>query len=217
MKGLAAWAAPLLLLLPALAAADVHVCRDANGRKVFSDSPCGPDAKVLKVAPATGGPFVHPQETTQVEYYDVSGATFEDVSREMKVKGVDGWAGSTWTNVKYDFTVRRDGDGCRIDSVNAMFDAKVRLPRWTDRAAAPEASRQAWDAWFPTLRRHEDGHVQIGHEAAARVERVVWDTPPAPVCADVIARARKRAAAVLVDLRRQQEDYDLRTDHGRKQ
>ena len=77
MKGLAAWAAPLLLLLPALAAADVHVCRDANGRKVFSDSPCGPDAKVLKVAPATGGPFVHPQETTQVDYYDVSGAKFD--------------------------------------------------------------------------------------------------------------------------------------------
>ncbi len=206
------WAA----LLPCLAAAQIHECRDANGRRVFSDVACGPGAKILNVAPAVGQPFVHPQETTEVEYYDVTATDFEDLRREMRAKGVDGWAGATWTTVKYDFTVRKDAVGCRIDSVNAVFDARVRLPRWVNRRAATDASQQAWDAWFPTLQRHEEGHVRIGHEAAARVERVVWDTPVAASCTDVIARAKKRANAVLVDLRRQQEDYDLRTDHGRK-
>jgi predicted secreted Zn-dependent protease len=213
MKHLLRWA----VLLPCLAAAQVHECKDANGHRVFSDVPCGPDAKLLDVRPAVGQPFVHPQETMQVEYYDVTGATFDELRGQMHAKGVDGWAGTTWTHVKYDFTVHKDGSGCRIDSANAIFDARVRLPRWVNRRAAPEASQQAWDAWFPTLQRHEDGHVRIGHEAAARVERAVWDTPPAATCVEVIARAKARAGAVLVDLRQQQEDYDLRTDHGRKQ
>ena len=119
--------------------------------------------------------------------------------------------------MKYEFTVRQDAAGCHIDSVNAVFDARMRLPRWVDRRAAPDEQQKAWDAWFPVLRRHEEGHVRIGRDAAARVERVVWDTPEGTNCADLTKRAKVRADAVLRDLRREQEDYDLRTDHGRKQ
>jgi len=205
----------LLLTAPAFAL-EVHECRDANGRRVYSDEKCGPDAKTLDVTPAVVQPFVHPQESTHVEYYDVTGASFAELRDEMRATGVDGWAGTTWTHVKYEFTVRQGPEGCRIDSVNAVFDARVRLPRWANRRAAPDDQQQAWDAWFPGLQRHEEGHVRIGRDAAARVERVVWDTPAAASCAEVTAHAKARASAVLVDLRREQEEYDLRTDHGRK-
>jgi predicted secreted Zn-dependent protease len=213
MKRLAAWAA----LAPCLAVAQIHECRDANGRRVFSDVTCGPDAKAVQVKPAVVQPFVHPQESKRVEYYDVTGTTFAELRDQMRAQGVDGWAGTTWTHVKYEFTVRPGAEGCRVDSANAVFDARVRLPRWANRRAAPEEQQRAWDAWFPTLQRHEEGHVRIGRDAAARVERVLWDTPASASCPDVIARAKERAQAVLVDLRNQQEDYDLRTDHGRKQ
>lgn len=213
MRPLVLWVA----LAPCLAAAQIHECRDANGRRVYSDVKCGPDAKTLDVTPAVVQPFVHPQESTRVEYYDVTGASLEDLRAQMRAKGVDGWAGTTWTHVKYEFTVRAGVDGCRVDSVNAVFDARVRLPRWVDRRAAPEAEQQAWEAWYPTLRRHEDGHVRIGRDAAAHLERAVWDTPGSASCAEVTARAKARAQAALADLQRQQQDYDLRTDHGRKQ
>ena len=171
----------------------------------------------LHVAGAGVQPFLHPQESTRIEYYDVTGATMEELQRQIRAKGVEGWAGATWTRVKYELSVREDPDGCRIVAVNAAFDARIRLPRWANRREAPEAEQRAWDAWLPILRRHEEGHVRIGREAAARVERAVWDTPGGSSCADLTARARARADAVLADLRRRQRDYDLRTDHGRKQ
>ena len=162
-------------------------------------------------------PLLHPQQSTHIEYYDVTGATIDELRGQLRAKGVDGWAGTTWTEVKYEFTVRQDANGCRIDSVNALFDARVRLPRWVNRAAAPALQQQAWDAWFPRLERHEQGHVRIGRDAAARIERVVWDTPAAASCGEVTAMAKARAQAVLADLARRQRDYDRRTDHGRRQ
>jgi len=166
---------------------------------------------------AAAQPLQHPQQSTRIEYFDVTGATIDELRGQLRAKGVDGWAGTTWTTVKYEFTVHGDAYGCRVDSVNAVFDARVRLPRWADRAAAPAVQQQAWDAWFPRLERHEQGHVRIGRDAAARVERAVWDTPAAPTCGDVTARAKARAQGVLNDLARRQRDYDLRTDHGRRQ
>lgn len=173
----------------------------------------------LAVVPAlaAGAPQVHPSESTRVEYYDVTGATFEELRAQMHARGVDGWAGATWTHLAYEIAVSPGPEGCRIESVNAEFDARIRLPRWTNRRAAPAGEQQAWDAWFPLLRRHEEGHVRIGRDGAARVERVVWDTPAGGSCAELTARAKARADAVVADMRRQQRDYDRRTDHGRKQ
>jgi len=192
--------APLALFLVLLLAAAGSAGAKANGS-----------------APTGVQPFVHPQESTRVEYYDVNGATVEELRTQIRAKGVEGWAAATWTRVKYELTVREGPAGCRIESVNAAFDARIRMPRWANRRAAPEAEQRAWDAWLPILRRHEEGHVRIGRAAAARVERAVWDTPGGSTCADLTARARARADAVLADLRRRQRDYDLRTDHGRKQ
>jgi predicted secreted Zn-dependent protease len=172
----------------------------------------------LAVVPAlaAGAQQVHPSESTRVEYYDVTGATFAELHAQMHARGVDGWAGATWTHLEYEITVRPWPEGCRIDSVNAEFGARMRLPRWTNRRAAPAEEQRAWDAWFPLLRRHEEGHVRIGRDAAARVERAVWETPNGGSCADLTARAKARANAVVGEMRRQQREYDLRTDHGRK-
>ncbi|MDD3608122.1 MAG: DUF4124 domain-containing protein [Halothiobacillaceae bacterium] len=45
-----------VLLLPlSVHGADVYVCTDAQGRKVFSDEPCGPDAQKMDVRAAPPG------------------------------------------------------------------------------------------------------------------------------------------------------------------
>jgi predicted secreted Zn-dependent protease len=202
-------------LLPCLAQAAIHQCTDAAGHKVFSDVPCGPDAKVIQVAPPGGpAPGMAPMDGTRVEYYDVSGASIDELAREMRAKGADGWAGTTWTDLKYHITMRPGPDGCRIDAVNATFDARVRLPRWAERSSAPPVAQQAWDALFAGLERHERGHVTIGQEAAGELERAVRETPAGGRCADLAAAAKGRADAVLAQLQRRQREYDERTDHG---
>ena len=48
----------LLGMLPAVAIGPIHMCEGPDGRKVFSDVTCGPNAKAVEVKPATGGSSV---------------------------------------------------------------------------------------------------------------------------------------------------------------
>jgi predicted secreted Zn-dependent protease len=210
----------LSLLLPCLAHAALYECRDANGRRTFSDTPCSPDAKVLDVAPtAPGAPGASAGPgslgTARIEYYDVSGATLDQLRSQMSARGTDGWAGHTHTHVAYHFTTQPTGGGCRVDEVTVTLDAVVRLPRWTDRDAAPAGAQGEWDRLMTRLVDHEGGHVRIGQASADAVERAVRETTPGASCPDVAARAKGRADAILALLPQQQEDYDVRTNHGR--
>jgi predicted secreted Zn-dependent protease len=210
----------LSLLLPSLAHAAMYECRDANGRRTFSDTPCSPDAKVLRAAPPAGGASgasAGPGSlgTARIEYYDVSGASLDQLRAQMSARGTDGWAGHTHTHVAYHFTTQPTSGGCRVDEVTVTLDARVRLPRWVDRDAAPAQAQGEWDRLMSRLVDHEGGHVRIGQSSADAVERAVRETTPASSCQDVAARAKGRADAVLALLPQQQADYDARTDHGR--
>jgi predicted secreted Zn-dependent protease len=208
-----------VLLLPCLAHAQIYECRDAVGHRVFSDAPCSPDAKVIRAAPAAppSGAAWGPATlgAARIEYYDVSGASLEQLMAQTRARGTEGWAGHTHTHVAYRFTTQAVSGGCRVDAVTVTLDAVVRLPRWVDRDAAPAEAQQAWDRMLARLTDHEQGHVQIGQSSADAVERAVRETEPGASCAEVTGRAKGRADAVLALLQRQQDDYDARTNHGR--
>ena len=211
----------LSLLLPALAHAAMYECRDASGQRTFSDTPCSPDAKVLNVAPSagvssSGGSGAGSLGAARVEYYDVSGATIDELRGRMR-SGPEGWAGDTNTHVSYHFTTQPTAAGCRIGDVTVTLEAVVKLPRWANRDAAPASAQGEWDRLIARLTDHEGGHVRIGQSAADAVERAVRDTVPGGSCQDVAARAKGRADAILALLPQQQQDYDVRTNHGRDQ
>ncbi len=194
----------------------VFSCTDDNGRRTFADHPCGPNASEVRVKPATGSLYIHPRVSTDIEYYDVGGVTFDEIWKQIRSKGPEGWAGYTIDTVDYRFGTVREGAACRIAWVKAVFKGRVRLPRWTDRRKAARSVQERWDAWFPTLERHEMGHIQIGLRVADDVERAVWDVPSNAECQVVVSEAQRRANAVCASQQPMQEDYDLRTDHGRK-
>ncbi len=54
-----------------LAQAQVHVCTDANGRKVYSDESCGKDAKIVDTRSGMGRATIYPGTTMSVEHYDI--------------------------------------------------------------------------------------------------------------------------------------------------
>jgi len=212
LRGATLWIA----LHSGLAHSQVHMCKGADGRKTFSDVPCGPKSELLEVRPP-GGPSVNPSTSMQIEYYDIRGTTFAELRREIDAKGPEGFWGNADSRVSYRFVTRAVPDGCGIESVRAMADSKVRLPRWANRHAAPPALQDYWDGAARTLELHERGHVQINLDAAKDVERTLLEMPPQSTCAIATEVAKGRAAAVLLRLRERQVSYDRETDHGRKQ
>lgn len=193
------------------------MCKGADGRKVFSDVPCGPDSSVVDVRPATGGASVYPDATMQGDYYDIRGTTLEALRREVAKKGPEGWWGMASTRMTYRITTRQTAAGCAIDTVRASADSRVRLPRWVNRAEAPAAVQDQWDSMIRTLDLHERGHVQISLDGARELERSILDMSEEASCELINAEAKKRHDAVAIRVRERQVTYDRETEHGRKQ
>lgn len=193
------------------------MCQDADGRRTFSDVPCGPDAKRLDVRPASGGAAVNPTATMANEYYDVRGLTFADLRREIDAKGPEGWWGAATTRIAFHVDTRMTREGCVVQDVHATASSRVRLPRWANRHEAMRQVQEQWDSAFRSLDLHERGHVRISLETARDVERVIRAIPPEPSCEALEAEAKRRGDELAAREGELQARYDRDTDHGRRQ
>jgi predicted secreted Zn-dependent protease len=203
--------------LSTAAPAQMHMCKDAQGRKVFSDVPCGPDAKLVTPTPAMGGPSIYPNANIQVEHYDIRGTSWEVLRQEIGSKGPEGWWGTAHTRIKYELKTRVTDEGCKVESVRASADAKVRLPMWRNRYEGTPDLQTYWDGAYRSLDLHERGHVQINLDGAKEMERALNAIPQRPTCGAIDAEARQRADAVRSEVSGRQISYDRETDHGRRQ
>jgi predicted secreted Zn-dependent protease len=205
-----------LAAIPAFA--QVHMCKGADGRKVFSDVPCGDDAKIIDVRPSGGGTAVNPSTSLRNVYYDIRGTTYPDLQREIASKGPEGrWWGTAATRLRFELTWKRVPEGCSIATAQAFADSTVRLPRWVNRHEGDRRAQEQWDSALRSLDLHERGHVQISVDTARDLERSLREIPPAATCEAIIAEAKARGAALNGRERERQVSYDRDTNHGANQ
>ena len=206
-----------LVLVPAFGHAGIQVCKDANGHKVYSDIPCGPDAKPVQVKPASGGLEAAPYEQLKVEYYEIRGNSWPALKRQIDSKGPEGWWGVTNSVTRYAVKPRLTEAGCVADDVVVESDARVLLPDWADRYAGPRKLQLQWDNVVRTLDLHERGHVQINLEGSREVERALKTIPPQPSCDALRAEVKRRYEEIRAEVNRRQRDYDEDNQHGLRQ
>lgn len=209
--------AGLLLAGSVTAHAQIQMCKDAHGRKVFSDLPCGADATPVSVSPASGSLAIHPDARMKVEYYDIRGTSWEALRRQIDAKGPEGWWGMTNSGTRYEISAQPAGGQCAVEWVKVTSDARVRLPSWANRFEGSARLQSYWDGAFRTLDLHERGHVEINLEGSKEIERALKAIEPQPTCDAVIAEARRRFTDIRAAVARRQQDYDADTDHGRRQ
>ena len=121
------------------------------------------------------------------EFYDVSGATLNDITGQLA--HFDGRYGAqTETQLGIStaqMSIQRLPNGSlRVEVPWAITSAVVGLPRWTDHDGACAAAQQEWDRFMLRTRQHEqEAHVDVAHQ-------FVRDLGPA----DRIVTGRNRAA-----------------------
>jgi predicted secreted Zn-dependent protease len=219
MRNLLPLCAMSLALCSTFVSAQIHMCKGADGRKVYSDVPCGPDATVVDVRPSGGGTSINPGANVQTEHYDIHGTTWEELRSQIASLGPEGFWGSTQSGVGYSLRARPGPNGCAVvpESVKATSEARIRLPNWRERHAGSPQLQSYWDNVYRSLDLHERGHVRINFDGAQEMERALHALPPQPTCDTVEGEAKRRAAAVMAEVARRQADYDRETDHGRRQ
>jgi predicted secreted Zn-dependent protease len=214
----AACVALSLAVFAASAQAQMHLCKDSQGRKVYSDVPCGPDATIVNVSPASGGTSITPGASTKIEYYDVRGTTWDALAQEIQAKGPEGqWWGKASTNISYKYTYLQAANACRIQTAHVDADSTVHLPNWANRFEGSAALQAQWDNSFRSLELHERGHVQISVQSAREMERMLKTLPEQSTCGELQAKVKAEAARIYKEHDDRQAAYDAENDHGRKQ
>ena len=130
---------------------------------------------------------------------------------------VDGqrFHGYTRWNVRWTFRWWREASGrCAITEVTTRLHTEVQLPEL--QAASPE-QQAAFDRYLRALSDHEQGHVQIGRDAAQAIDQGIRQMPAAPDCATLEREANALGHRLLQDHVAREKQYDQSTRHGATQ
>lgn len=136
--------------------------------------------------------------------YDVDGRNFDALSRAMNRRGCWG---------RYSFPFRFTPHGNPVERIDMTITPRIEMPRWTGYRAAGRAHQREWDRMIAALQRHEDEH----HRLLVRKAEEFRDSIPnitipmdASAVGQMMADFEREAKAVM-------DDFDDRTDHGRRQ
>lgn len=163
-----------------------------------------------------------PRVTEQVKWYDVSGATPQELRASLDALGPKDEDGKrfdayTYWYVRWNFLYTQAVDRCSVTSVTTSVEVTTTLPRWKvgNVEGSPLAAR--WDRYITALRTHENGHATIGKKAAATIESALWRVPPQLGCPVLEKILNQTAEELLNDARRDERNYDATTRHGETQ
>jgi predicted secreted Zn-dependent protease len=142
------------------------------------------------------------------QYYDVSGrdprAIRASMNAERPTDPHDGKPDDAVTVWTYHWSYRDGPEGCEG---KVRFTARVILPRLRGRVSAVVAAR--WRAFMARLRIHEGGHARIAYARMGEIKDAFRDVS--------CTAADRRVTAILDEIRRNNAEYDDKTDHGMRQ
>lgn len=186
---------------------------DPNGRTAAKVA-----ATILLVASTAWTALGQNSVRQTTNYYPVTGATLPEIRRSMNEnrpwkdrQSIDGL--TTW-RVDWRFTVSPSANGCYCHTFTTTTTIAITLPRWTAPTNASEQVKAAWTRYYSALARHEAGHAQLGHGAAAELQRKSRDFGTRPDCESLKSSITAACEQVVQDFRRRDKEYDERTRNG---
>ena len=148
-----------------------------------------------------------------VTYYDIQGATGQELREQLNrfgLVGADGYRGDAKTDWYITWTWKGYGtENCDLQTVTVTHDIQVTMPRWIPPSDAPPELVAKWGEYILVLAEHEKGHVD---NVIAHLPSLV-DAIQRATCLTAEARAQE----ALDTIRQYDLDYDARTRHGETQ
>lgn len=164
--------------------------------------------------------FAEVIESLDYQYYDVSIAGNQsllitlDQTSPIKQNGKRHHGYTKW-DIRWNYRWNSDENGmCRIVLSTTTIHGTILLPRLI---GATEAQRSQFQGYFTALLEHEQGHYQIGKEAAKAIDEQILSLPAGSDCPSLEKAANGGAYRTLEQYKEKEREYDARTMHGRTQ
>lgn len=193
---------------PSADAAPVQPMRMALSSSILPAAPLGDGTSVPvqrdNKAPAAAAPggtvtFKPVANTT----YTVTGKTLKEAAAQ--IRGREEAGETSWNPV---FNEAHDDSG-KITTATIDVTITVLLPSWSEASKLTGADKTTWDSFMMALRAHEQHHVDL-------VKSKLKD-----VAKNMIGKSKTEAdgllQAALTALKTASDEYDTKTDHGKKE
>ncbi|MBE9182077.1 DUF4157 domain-containing protein [Oculatella sp. LEGE 06141] len=178
---------------------DTLLMREVNDTGDASINPL--DTSSNTAVPLGGGNASSGSTTVQdpkLQHTTHSGKTLEDVANNLPDE-----AGS----VTFSFSTSTQGDPATKATLTVT--QIMTMPRWAERDKQCPPVKKAWDSFYSALKNHEDGHVAINKQEFANAhQRFIGKTS---------GEMDQESKALEAYVQGKNNDYDTKTDHGRKQ
>lgn len=163
-----------------------------------------------------------PAVSVKTTTYKVQGNSVSDLRARMMQDGpVDAQKrhhpGYTTWRVTWTFGCGVAGGDARLERVNVKVDVKYTLPEWQKPGDADPELAAKWQDYMAALRKHEDGHRDIGVRAGRRILEMLQQLPAAESCVKAGQAANEAGQKILQSSRDEELEYDRATRHGATQ
>jgi predicted secreted Zn-dependent protease len=148
-------------------------------------------------------------------YYNVSGSTGRALDRSIARNGPmsgDAFAATQLTIVPVSIVPVETVEGCKLASAKFKLNAKITMPRWTDRNGASADLRDGFDMFADYAKLHEGIHVKIGEAAVQEMESEVLKIPPQKNCDILQTKVKSVLARVQAHHHKTQLAFDAAED-----
>lgn len=148
-----------------------------------------------------------------VSYYTVSGDTFSELDKEIKlhgpnVTGVGKALASTDLRMLPDIRYAKAARSCSISSARVNVKARVTLPRHRNENALRQDLAKAWSNLEEYARVHEAVHLAIADRYALLMESEIKSLPPVENCSTL----RANVSNTFYELSKQHHAEQLQFD-----
>ena len=154
-------------------------------------------------------------ERTQlsVGYYDIYGTNFRQLDQQIalhgpNVEGVGKALAATRVRMIPDVRYQKKNGICEVTKAKVKVQAKVTLPRLSNRRTVNTDIRQAWNNLEEYARVHEAVHVAIADKYAVLIEKELLQLEGQQTCELLEKIAQEKAKELLAEHEADQLQFD---------
>ena len=178
----------------------------------------------LPAADRAGGKLTVKRE---IQFYDIRGRTLNDLRKAMATQGPLNSDGKTrfdgrtdWTlqwTYKWNDKLAKPAGLYRLSEWTVDVKSTIIFPRWVELDEANPLEQRRWKIYLARLKLHENGHAKLAELAGDAANKAFANIKVYPSSAKLKEAVRLKAQEILKLHRAMDQEYDQKTDHGKKQ
>lgn len=126
------------------------------------------------------------------------------------------YSGETGYSLTWQYAFLSGQDSCRLTNIKVGLHLNMILPLWRGDSLAADGLKPQWDAFAAGLQTHENGHVTIDQQHAARLISDLQNLQ-SDNCTNLASLAQTTIANDTAAINQANNNYDAITNHGTTQ